>query len=144
MIKLNYRTLNSEAFNLALQSLSSQSGFANFDTAYKIAKIVKQVADELKRAIENYQTLVRPFLVTDEAGNYKIAEKRHPSCPWEIKDGMTDEFNTMLTNFLNREVTIYVEPIKTEGLGQIKLSPAHILALQVIFDPSVFEVQESL
>lgn len=142
VIKLNYKTLNSEGFNQALAQLSAQNGFASFDATYNVAKIAKQFGEELKHARELYGKWTEKFLVKGEDGKFKPAQKPHPLCPWEIKEGMEEEFNKAMEDFLKTEVTLNAKPLGINELGSIRLSPHQVLALEPIFDPSAFEKSE--
>jgi len=142
VIKLNYKTLNSEGFNQALAQLSAQSGFASFDATYNVAKIAKQFGEELKLARELYGKWTEKFLVKGEDGKFKPAQKPHPLCPWEIKEGMEEEFNKAMEDFLKTEISLNAKPLAIHDLGQIRLSPHQVLALEPIFDPSAFEKSE--
>lgn len=142
VIKLNYKTLNSEGFNQALAQLSAQNGFASFDATYNVAKIAKQFGEELKLARELYGKWTEKFLVKGEDGKFKPAQKPHPLCPWEIKEGMDEEFNKAMEDFLKTEITLNAKPLAIHDLGQIRLSPHQVLALEPIFDPSAFEKPE--
>jgi len=142
-IKLDYKTLNSEQFNHALAVLSNQTGFSNFTAAYNVAKIAKQFGEELKLARELYSKWSDEFVVKDESGKPKMAEKPHPLCPWEIKEGMITKFDEEMQKFLNTQVVISAKPLSIQDLGQIRLSPAQVLALEPIFDPSAFVRPES-
>ena len=143
MITLDYKTLNSEQFNHALAVLSNQTGFSNFQAAYNVAKIAKQFGEELKTARELYGKWTEEFLVKDENGKNKMAEKPHPLCPFEIKDGMITKFDEEMDKFLNTKITLAAAPLSISDLGSIKLSPAQVLALEPIFDPSAFVRPES-
>lgn len=143
VIKINYKTLNSEGFNQALATLASQTGFSSFDATYNVAKIAKQFGEELKMARELYAKWTKPFLVTDEAGNFKRAEKPHPLCPWEVQEGKMEDFNKAMDDFLKTEVTIQAKPLAVHDLGQIRLAPTQVLNLEPIFDPSAFSQPEA-
>jgi len=136
MIKLDYRTLNSEAFNKALVSLIKQEGFSTARVAYNISKIYRLFRKELAFAREQYAKMVKPFLVTDENGEFKISEKRHPFCPWEILEGKEESFNTLIHDFLSTEVILEVTPLSLNDMGSVKLSPADLMALEPIFELS--------
>lgn len=138
MITLNYKTLNSEQFNHALATLSNQTGFSNFQAAYNVAKIAKQFGEELKIARELFSKWTDEFVVKDEAGKNKMASTPHPLCPWEIKEGMITKFDEEMDKFLKTQITIKASPLSIADLGQIRLSPAQVLALEPIFDPSAF------
>jgi len=143
VIKLNYKTLNSEGFNQALGQLSAQNGFASFDATYNVAKLTKHFGEELKLARELYSKWTEKFLVKGEDGKFKMATKPHPLCPWEIKEGMEEEFNKAMEDFLKTEVTLSAKPLSIHDLGQVRLSPQQVLALEPIFDPSAFEKPEA-
>ena len=64
VIKINYKTLFSEGFNQALVTLASQTGFSSFDATYNVAKLAKQVGEELKTARELYELAFQ--IKTDE------------------------------------------------------------------------------
>jgi hypothetical protein len=142
MIKLTYKTLNSSDFNRALYSLSSQNGFANFQDAYNMTKIVRQFQSEQKIAHEMFQTLAKDYCEVDENGNFIKGEKPHPICPWKIKNGKEDEFEAKLDDFLKTEVSIAANPIKPESLVKVSLSPNQIIVLEPIF--AAFEQQPEL
>lgn len=143
MITLNYKVLNSEGFNQALATLASQTGFSDFQAAYNVAKLTRQFGEELKIARELYAKWTEKFMVKDENGQPKRATVPHPLCPWEIKEGMTEEFNKEMDNFLKTEITIKATPIKIQDLGQIRLSPTQVLSLEPVFDPAAFEKPEA-
>ena len=142
MIKLNYKTLNSEGFNQALAQLSAQNGFATFDATYNVARIAKQFGEELKLARELYGKWTKKFLVKGEDGKFKPAQKPHPLCPWEIKEGMDEEFNKAMEDFLKTEISLNAKPLAIHDLGGVKVSPHQVLALEPIFDPAAFEKPE--
>lgn len=142
VIKLNYKTLNSEGFNQALAALANQNEFASLDVSHNVARLTRQFAAELKRARELYAEWTKPFLVIDEVGKYKLAEKKHPLCPWEIQAGKEDEFNQCMDKFLNTEVALIAKPLTIHDLGTIKLTPVQVLNLEPIFDPAAFSQQE--
>lgn len=142
MIKLNYKTLNSESFNQALANLSSQSGFSDFQAAYNVAKITKAFAEEIKTARELYAKWTEEFIVKDENGKPKKATTPHALCPWEIKEDKLEEFNKAMDDFMKTEVTLPARPLKIQDLGQIRLAPAQVLSLEPIFDPSAFAAPE--
>ena len=142
VIKLNYKTLNSEGFNQALASLANQNEYVSAEAAHNVARLTRQFAAELKRARELYAEWTKPFLVVDETGRYKLAEKKHPLCPWEIQAGKEDEFNHGMDKFLNTEIAIIAKPLTLQDLGNIKLTPVQMLNLEPIFDPSVFSQPE--
>jgi hypothetical protein len=141
VIKLNYKTLNSEGFNQALAQLSAQNGFASFDATYNVAKIAKQFGEELKLARELYGKWTEKFLVKGEDGKFKMSAKPH-LCPWEIKEGLEEEFNKAMEDFLNTEITLNAKPLAIHDLGQIRLSPHQVLALEPIFAAEAFEKPE--
>lgn len=143
MIKLSYKTLNSESFNQAIGLLASQNAFATFDATYNVAKITKKFHQELTMARELYSKWTEKFFEKDEAGKFKMAEKPHPLTPWKIKDGMEEEFNKAMEDFLKTEITIAAKPLAIHDLGGVKLSPQQIIALEPIFDPSAFEKEAS-
>lgn len=143
VITIDYKTLNSEGFNQALSLLSNQTGFANFQAAYNVAKITKQHFEELKIARELYNKWTDPYIVKDEAGVPKRAAKAHPLCPWEIKEGMEKQFDEELEKFLKTSVEIKARPMMMNELGMIQLSPAQLIALEPIFAPEAFDSQPS-
>lgn len=142
MITINYKTLNNDQFNQALGMLSNQTGFANFQASYNVAKLTRQFQEELKIAREEYAKWTEEFIVKDEKGERKMATKPHPTCPWEIKEGMAEAFEAEMAKFLNTEVKIWANPIQIADLGRIQLAPAQVLALEPIFDPSAFAQPE--
>ena len=143
MIKISYKELNSEGLNQALAQLGSQSNFASFDAAYNVAKITKQFQENLEIAREMYAKWTKEFLVVDEAGKLKPATVPHPLCPWEIKEGMTEEFNKKMEEFLNTQAEINAMPLTPQALGNVKLSPHQILNLKPLFDSSVSQPESS-
>jgi hypothetical protein len=136
MIKLSYKILNSNEFNKALYSLSAQNGFANFQEAYNMTKIVRQFQSEQKIAHELFQTLAKEYCEVDEKGDFVKGEKPHPICPWKIKEGKETEFEAKLEDFLNTEVSLAANPVKTESLTKVALSPNQIITLEPIFAAS--------
>lgn len=144
VIKLKYKQLNSDGFNKALAVLASQNGFSNFDAVYNVAKLFKHVQEEIKIGREGYLKWIDPLIVKDEKGEPVKADPPHPLCMWEIKPDRVAEFNTTIEEFLEKEISLNIPFLKTKDLGSIKLSPAQLLELAPIFDPSVFvpEVSE--
>jgi hypothetical protein len=141
MIPLNYLILNSQAFNTALASLAGQKGFKDFKTTYNVAKIQRSVAKNINQAKNEYASWIKDFAVLDEAGKPKLAANPTPICPWEIKEEKKEEFYKKVEAFLITKVEINVPPITMESLGDVKLAPNDLLALQPIFDPSAFDDQ---
>lgn len=142
MIKLTYKTLNDEGFNKALATLAAQTGYSDFQASYNVAKIARKFGIELKTARETYAKWVDAFIVREEDGTPKMAAQPNQHIPWEIKEGMQDEFEKGMENFLKTEITIEAAPLKLSDLGQVKLSPLQILTLEPVFDQAAFSQPE--
>lgn len=136
MIKLSYKVLNSKDFNESLAMLTTQKGFTSFAVAYNIAKISKKFAEELATARQMYATWTKEFFATDESGKFKMAENPHPLCPFELKEGVKEEFEKKLSEFMNTEIKIDAKPLKPEEMGEVNLSPMEVLALEPLFEIS--------
>jgi len=133
-IKLNYGQLNSADFNQALTLLSAQQGFSSMQSAYNVARIVRQFQKELKIAREMYNDFVNDFTVKDETGKPKVAATPQPFCPWEIIPEKMEEFNKKVEDFLKVEVELASSPVALADLGSVKLSPQHLMTLEPILD----------
>ncbi len=142
MIILTYKTLNDEGFNKALATIAAQTGYADFQASYNVAKIARKFGTELKTARETYAKWVDAYIVKDEKGVPKMAAEPNQHVPWEIKEGMQEEFEKGMENFMKTEITIEAAPLKLTDLGQVKLSPLQILTLEPVFDPAAFSQQE--
>lgn len=138
MITLDYKTLNSDGFNQALAVLSNQTGFSTFQAAYNVAKIARQFGEELKIARELYTKWSDEFFVKDENGKHKMATTPNPHSPFELKEGTSEKFQEEMDKFLKTSVQIKASPLQVHDLGNIRLSPAQVLALEPIFAPEAF------
>ncbi len=138
MIKLTYKTLNSQSFNQALEYLTAQQGFANFNAAYNVAKISRKIQEELKIARELYTKATDVLLEKDEKGQPVMAKTPNPWTPFQILEGKTEEYGKLFEEFLAKEIQIEGRYIQTQDVGNVKLSPQQMLTLEPIFDPSTF------
>lgn len=141
MIKLTYKELNGAEFNAALDALAKQTNFKDFQAAYNVSRILRQVKNEIGIARELFTKMVEQYYVKDETGKPKIAEKPNPYTPWEIEESKQKEFDAKMEDFLKTKVELKSYKIKQEDLGSIKLTPQQILALEVIFDSESFALQ---
>jgi hypothetical protein len=130
MIKLSYKLMNNEGFNEALATLSSSKGFADVRTAYNVGKIAKKYSEALQVARRVYTEKSEKFLVKDDTGAFVQAETPNGLCPFQIKEGMKEEFEAMMADFMQTEIAIEVFPLELESLGDVKLSPLQVLALE--------------
>lgn len=138
-ISLDFKILNSAAFNEAMQMLSARNDFSDFQAAYNVAKIKKAVDAELKTAREMFAKWTEEFFEKDENGQNKFAEKPGAVTPFQVKEGMQEQFDAQMEKFLATEVKILASAVKRADLGRIVLSPNQVVALEPILDLSSFE-----
>jgi hypothetical protein len=138
-ITIDFKILNSAAFNEAIQMLSARNDFSDFQAAYNVAKIKKGIDAELKTAREMFAKWTEEFFEKDENGQNKFAAQPGPVTPFEIKEGMKDQFDAQMEKFLATEVKIGASAIRRSDLGRIVLSPNQVVALEPILDLSSFE-----
>lgn len=136
MIKIKYKTINDKKFMEAIVHLSTLSGFENAEAAYNVTRILRQIMQVLKTTREEYAEMVKPFLVKDDKGNYKLLEKPELMCPFEIIDGKKEELKTLIEEFLQKEATLESHPLTLKSLNKVDLSPSQIIDLEPIFDIS--------
>jgi hypothetical protein len=132
MIKLNYKSLNSGQFNQAVFNLMSQNGFASNDVSKNLAGMFRQFQSALMKARNSYNEMSKEFMDTSEDGKTQT-----------VKPDMKDVFDKKMEEFMATEVTFLAEPIKESDLGQVRLSPAQLLELEPILDPSFFGSREA-
>ena len=139
MIKLTYRQINSDGFNQALKFLSSQNDFGSFQAAYNVAKLTRKFEKELNQARHSFSAWTKAYIAKNEDGSPKMAENPSGFFPFEIAEGKSDEFSEKVEDFLNTVVTIEVPKLTTEQLGNVRLSPNQISALEPILDSASLE-----
>lgn len=132
-IKLTYAQLNSESLNQAINMLSQQNGFANFQAAYNVARIVRQFQKELGIAREMYNKWSAEYFVKNEDGSWKQSATPGQYTPWEIVEGKAEEYQQKMKEFLETQIELNSYQVKIEDLGMIRLAPVQINALEPIF-----------
>jgi hypothetical protein len=136
-IKLTYEQINNAALSQAIDDLSKQSSFANFQAAYNVSRIQRQFTKELKTARDAYSKWADDYLVKED-GKYKAAETPGRYTPFAIKEGKETEFNTKMEEFLSVKVVLESSPIKVEDMLSVKITPQQIAGLEPIFDQESF------
>lgn len=132
MIKIKFAHLNNEDFAKALVRLSNESGWANFQSSYNVAKILRRMKKELQTAREQHVKLLKNYAKMDEKGGFLRAEEG--TFPYQIEDEKKAEYDAKMAEFLETEVELDCWPLKEEDLGSIKLTPSEINTLEPIFD----------
>jgi hypothetical protein len=135
--------LNSEQFTKSLVELAGSKGFVDFEASANVAEITNAFGEELQKARAKYKEVTEDLLVKSDDGKFKPATTPHPTCPWEIKEGMEDTFTQTMDTFLATEVTLPGKLIKPSDLGTVQLAPAQILALEPILDFSLSKQESS-
>lgn len=137
-MKLTYAQLNSDPFNRALFELSTQKNFPNMKAAYSVAKLWRRFEKELGHARTLFTKFADAYYEKDEHGKPVMAEKPNGITPIKIIPEKEEEFKARVEEFLKLEATFDVDPLKIEDLEMLKLAPQTLLALEPIFDSSVF------
>jgi hypothetical protein len=132
MIKLKFADLNNEDFARALIKLSNEPGWANFQSSYNVAKILRRMKKELQTAREQHFKLLENYAKKDEKGGFLVAKEG--TFPYQIEDDKREEYDSKMAEFLATEVELDCWPIKETDLGSIKLTPSEINTLDPIFD----------
>lgn len=133
MIKLSFKHLNDQDFAKALIKLSNEQGWANFQSSYNVAKILRRMKKELSTAREMHQKLIEKYAKKDEKGGFLRAETG--PFPYELENQA--EYEEKMKDFLETQVELDCHPITERDLGSIKLSPSDINTLEPIFDLEV-------
>jgi hypothetical protein len=138
MIKFTFKELNSMVFNNALDELVKQPTLANFKATYNVARIKRQLSNEMQTAKELYIKLSNDYHAKDEKGEFIPTEIPNPHSPFKIVEGKEEEFSQKMEDFLSTEVTLESYPVTEADLVNVKLSPQQLMALEPILDPAVF------
>lgn len=139
-IHITYKNLNNAELQQALGFLGQQTQFANFQAGYNVARILRQFHKETKTAQEMYKQWSNDFFVKDEKGAPMPANPpTNPLTPFQLLEGKEEEFKKKMEEFLEVKVEIKSHPLKVEDMGQVRLSPAMIVALEPMFEAGSLE-----
>jgi hypothetical protein len=95
-------------------------------TAFQVARLLRDLDNEIKIFNETRINLVRKYGMKDENGELKVDE--NGNCSLEPEN--IETFNTELNELLNTTITLNVEPINIEDLSDGSFTPTDMLALE--------------
>lgn len=132
MLKLKFKNLNDENFSKALAKISVDPGWATFQAAYNVSKILRRIKNELTSARETHLSILKNYAKTDENGGFLT--HKSGGFPFEIKEDLKEEYETKMKEFLETEVELDCTTIKANDIGSVKLTPSEIDTLSPIIE----------
>jgi len=137
MVKVKFRHLNDNNFSAVLAKLANETSWTSFQQAYNVSKLLRRIHKELGLARETHIKMLEQYAIKDEEGKY-LAEPETPGgLPYKISDEKKDEYEKKMQEFLETEVEIDCQPIDTEELNNIKLTPVEITTIEPILNLQV-------
>jgi len=103
----------------------------NIKTSYKLSKLFKQLANEYNIFEENRMKLINKYAEKDEIGNVRVNMENNSVF---IIDNNKEKFNKEINELVNIEVEIFIEKIRLDDLGDIKVSPRDLFNLDFLFE----------
>lgn len=127
-ITLKVKHLNDGNFHAGIRKLSNHANYPTFGTAFMIGKLAKAIAKETGNVQSIYKTTLKHY--TDESG------EPHP----ETKA----EYDKKMEEFMSTDVVLgegQFKQINVNAVSKVGLTPAEIVVLEPIFDPSSFPLE---
>jgi len=129
-MKLTFADLNRGEFTQTLAKLSTKEGYGSLKAALKIAKMSKQVEENITVAREQHVKMLNKYAAKDDNGAFLTPEKQQPGdAPYIIKPECEGEYNKLMGEFMSTEVEIIGEPLLASELGTVMLTPNEINSL---------------
>jgi len=123
---MNLNTMASNKFQSALQRLSSEP--LAIAASFRIKKIMRKVAEELKDFDESKQILITNYSVKNEDGTPKVLDNGSVT----LDPTSESEWKPQLTKLL--EIEVELPKLKASELGEIKLSAQDLASLEEIIE----------
>ena len=98
-------------------------------TSFAIARIIRQVENEMQTFEKARAELINRYGVKDENGNPKIENGQIP-----IVLELVDKYNSEVKELLDTYINLEVEPLKIEDLDEIQLTPAQAYAIECFIE----------
>ena len=121
MIEINLSEIVNAVEPLKTLSNSKIKGRA----AYRVAKFLKRVEEEYQLFETTRMNLVQEYCKKDDKGEPIIVDNSY-----SIDQERVAEFNTEINKLLNTTVTIDMDPISMDDLGDIEFTPGDIMLLE--------------
>ena len=135
MIELTIKNLNDNFFQQAVGKIAHCNGFQPL-AAFRISKVVKQIAQETIEARNLYKKALLDYMVSDEKGDLK---KNEGGSGFILQTGKTQkEFDDKIEELMNAPVHIQWQKFKFDDLERVGLSPTEMLAIEPMIDESSF------
>lgn len=123
-MKLSVLVNSTEALKILNESRSLSGA-----TAYKIAKNVKKIEEELKSYQEGKNVIINKYCSKDDKGENIILNGNY-----DIPNETMDAFNNDLLDLLDTESDIEIRLLSVSEVENASLSPAHFALLDFLID----------
>lgn len=94
--------------------------------AFQTARLIREIEKEYNLFQESRNKLITQYGAKDESGNLKIDENNN----YSIEPTHIIDFNKELNEMLNQTLSLNVEPIKLDDLGETDFTPNDMVLLQ--------------
>lgn len=117
---------------LSLDRVVNEVSNQKIDTllGYKIARILRKIANEVVVAEETRTKTIMPYVKKDEKGEPIVNDNN----TYDVIDGKQAEVAKALNNFFDTKITIDVPLLTLKDLEQMELTPKQIETLIPIID----------
>ena len=124
--KVNVKLLELREMSSALGKLLSST--MPVKQSYRMSKLAKCITKEMNDIEESRNDLIKKFGDKNDKGQIEI-----------IDNDKKEEFNKEFADLLKEEVEITFVPIDLENIGEAKLTPFDIVALDIFLDDKSVE-----
>ena len=125
-IIVKVKNLNDATFHSGIRKIANYSGYPTIGVTMQVGALCKALMKETTDNNAFYQTHFKDFW--DEKGN--------------ILENKKEEYSKKIAEFMETEIPIFdkngneVKPLKMNYISKANLTPAELMALEPIFDPS--------
>jgi hypothetical protein len=125
-VVIKVRHLNDGAFHAGIRKLANHSGYPTIGVTMQVGNLCKALIKETADNNMFYHTNFKQFL--DEKGQV-LPEKK-------------EEYEVKMKEFMETEIPVFdkngqeIKPLKINHVAKVGLSPAELMLLEPIFDPS--------
>lgn len=95
-------------------------------TAFKLARLFKALDNEFTMFNETRTKIVDKYTEKDENGNPVITETNE----YKLKEDQIGAFQEEMTNLLDTEISLDVDPIQIEDIESIENTPAQMMVME--------------
>jgi len=132
MFKLKYENFQNPMFQRSLAKLANFPGYASPKVSYGVAKIVKKITEEQKTFEKLYTDILKQHAEMDENGNIKDDGKG--VAVWKSEE-LKKQFEGKMKEFLDIEFEVPYGRLTLADLGDLKLTPSEMIALESMLNP---------